>query len=102
MLSILDLAGLNRFSCRARESRSPGVAVAVVLQRVSDPDLCTVQSLRCGVHVGDLDQEDLVGRTQVQAPPGGDVVAGVRAGAVLPRAVAVPIDGVVSKAKLKE
>lgn len=72
----------------------PGVVVAVVLQGVSDPDLGSVESLRVGVDVGDVDGDDLVRVAQVQPPPGADVVAGVGAGAVLPLAVAVPVDGV--------
>lgn len=38
--------------------------------------------------------------TQVQPPPGVDVVAGVRAGTVFPRAVAAAVDGVVRGSEL--
>lgn len=78
----------------------PGVVVAVVCQRVSDSDLGPVESLRVGVDVGDIDGKDFVSFPQIQPPPGADVVAGVRAGAVLPLAVSVPIDGVVRSPKV--
>ena len=77
--------------CRCR---LPGVIVAVVLQGVPDPDLGSIESLRVRVDVGDVDREDFVSLVQIQPPPGTDVVAGVRAGAMLPPAVAVPVDGV--------
>lgn len=72
----------------------PGVIVAVVFQRVSDSDLGSFESLRVCVDVGDADGKDFVSFAQIQPPPGVDVVVGVRAGAMFPRAVAVPIDGV--------
>lgn len=80
----------------------PGVVVAVVYQRVSDSDFGSVESLRVCVDVGDVDRKDLVSFAQIQPPPGNDVVAGVRAGAVFPLGVAVPIDGVGRTSELVE
>lgn len=80
----------------------PGVVVAVVFQRVSDSDLGSIESLRVGVDVGDVDGKDPVSSLQVQTPPGADVVAGVRARAVFPLAVAVPVDGVGRSSELVE
>lgn len=80
----------------------PGIVVAVVFQRVSDSDFGSVESLWVCVDVGDVDRKDLVSFAQIQPPPGADVVAGVRAGAVFPLAVAVPIDGVGRTSELVE
>lgn len=80
----------------------PAVVVAVVLEEISDPDLGSVESFGAGIHVGYFNREHFVGFTQVQSPPGTDIVVRVSARAVLPLAVAIPIYGVVRKAIFKQ
>lgn len=74
---------------------APGVVVSVVLQRVPDSDLGSIQSLGTAVSsIRDLDRCDNICPPQVHPPPGiGLVLGGVAAEPDAVERVPSPIDG---------
>lgn len=80
-------------------AKLPGVVVAEVGEGISDVDLGSIESFGVLLSVGYLNGEHFVGLTQIQSPPGVDVVLRVSAGAVLPLAARIPVDGVIGGAE---
>ena len=76
----------------------PGIVDAVVVKRISNPDLSSIKSLGGFLAVGDADRKHFVCFAQVQPPPGVEVVACVSTRTLTPGAGPIPIDGIICNA----
>ena len=79
----------------------PGIVVAIVVQRVSDADLSSVDASGIIVVVCYIDREHSVGLAQVQPPPGAKFLFGGSTGALGPLAGSIPVYGIISTTTLK-
>ncbi len=75
------------------------IVVAIVVKRISNADLSSIESFWDLISVDDLNRNHFMGFVQIQLPPGVHVVVCMTAGPLVPVAGTIPISGIICNAK---